>query len=367
MAKIDELFRYVRAHKASDLHLLQGLPPKVRLHGELEQIGDHPPLTEESLRGYLQEIARPDQWEKYETTGDLDFAYGLEGVARFRCNYLKQVWGRGAVFRQIPDKILTVDDLGLPPAIAGLAHLRSGLVLVTGPTGSGKSTSLAAVINLMNKTYKKHIITIEDPIEFVHENINSVITQREVGFHTMGFAEALRAAVREDPDVILVGEMRDLETISLALTASELGLLVFGTLHTNSAAKTIDRVIDVFPAGRQPMVRTMLAESVAAIVSQQLLKKKGGKGRVAALEILLRKEGMSNMIREGALSKIVSMMETGKADGMQLMDAHLMQLYKDDVIDGTSAFMKAQNKALFEAARNEEAAEAEAAAGTPAH
>ncbi|MCX5662850.1 MAG: type IV pilus twitching motility protein PilT [Planctomycetota bacterium] len=354
MAKIDALFRMVKEKKASDLHMLQGLPPKLRVHGDLEAIEGHPILTEESLKEYLHEIARPDQIAKYETTGDLDFAYGLEGVARFRCNYLKQVHGRGAVFRQIPDKILTVDDLGMPKAISALAHLRSGLVLVTGPTGSGKSTTLAAVIDLINRTYKKHVITIEDPIEFVHENRNSVITQREVGFHTDGFAEALRAAVREDPDVILVGEMRDLETISLALTAAELGLLVFGTLHTNSAAKTIDRVIDVFPASRQPMVRTMLAESVAAIVSQLLLKKKDGKGRVAALEILLRKEGMSNMIREGAISKILSLMETSRADGMQLMDHHLMTLYRDGAIDGNAAYMKAFNKSAFEPYRTAE-------------
>ncbi|MCE9590220.1 MAG: type IV pilus twitching motility protein PilT [Planctomycetes bacterium] len=348
MAKIDTLFRYVKDHKASDLHMLQGLPPKIRVSGELEVIKDHPVLTEESMREYLYEIARPEQIKKYETTGDLDFAYGLEGVARFRCNYLKQVWGRGAVFRQIPDKVLTIENLNLPPAVAKLAHLRSGLVLVTGPTGSGKSTTLAAVIDLINRTYRKHVVTIEDPIEFVHQNKMAVITQREVGQHTDGFAEALRAAVREDPDVILVGEMRDLETISLALTAAELGLLVFGTLHTNSAAKTIDRVIDVFPAGRQPMVRTMLAESVQAIVSQLLLRKKDGKGRVAALEILVRKEGMGNMIREGAISKIFSLMETGKADGMQLMDVALMDLMKAGTIDGEAAYMKAFNKSTFE-------------------
>lgn len=351
MAKIDTLFRYVKDHKASDLHMLQSLQPKIRVNGELEPIEGHPVLTEESMKEYLYEIANPAQIKKYETTGDLDFAYGLEGVARFRCNYLKQVWGRGAVFRQIPDKVLTIEDLNLPPAVAKLAHLRSGLVLVTGPTGSGKSTTLAAIIDLINRTYRKHVITIEDPIEFVHQNKMAVITQREVGQHSEGFAEALRAAVREDPDVILVGEMRDLETISLALTAAELGLLVFGTLHTNSAAKTIDRVIDVFPAGRQPMVRTMLAESVQAIVSQLLLRKKGGKGRVAALEILIRKEGMGNMIREGAISKIFSLMETGRGDGMQLMDTALMELYKTGVIDGEAAYMKAFNKATFEPLR----------------
>ncbi|QNN21890.1 type IV pilus twitching motility protein PilT [Planctomycetales bacterium ZRK34] len=347
MAKIDELFRMVKDTGASDLHMLQGQPPKLRIHGDLKPIEGHPTLDEESTRQYLYEIATPKQIAHYESCGDLDFAYGLEGVARFRCNFLRQVHGRGAVFRQIPDKILTVEDLGLPEAVANAAHFRSGLVLVTGPTGSGKSTTLAAVINLINKTYKKHVITIEDPIEFVHENINSVITQREVGQHTDSFAAALKAAVREDPNVILVGEMRDLETISLALSAAELGLLVFGTLHTSSAAKTINRIIDVFPAGRQAMIRTMLAESLQGVFAQQLLKKPGGKGRVAALEILVRKEGMGSMIREGAISKLVSLIEMGKRDGMQTMDQALMQLVKDGVIDGEAAYMKAQDKTKF--------------------
>ncbi|MBI1372427.1 MAG: PilT/PilU family type 4a pilus ATPase [Phycisphaera sp.] len=354
MAKIDELFRYVKANGASDLHLLQSQPAKVRVHGELHPIEGHPILTRDMLRTYLVEICEPVLWERYEKTGDLDFAYGLEGVARFRCNYLKQVHGYGAVFRQIPDKILTCQDLGLPDAIADAAHYRSGLCLVTGPTGSGKSTTLAAIIDKVNKEYSKHVVTIEDPIEFVHENQQSVITQREVGQHTDGFAEALRAAVREDPDVILVGEMRDLETISLALTAAELGLLVFGTLHTNSAAKTIDRIIDVFPSGRQPMIRTMLSESVRAIFSQQLLRKADGKGRVACQEILVRKEGMSQMIRDGAISKIVSMIEMGSRDGMQTMDQGLMKLIKAGTISGEAAYMKAQDKKMFEQYRPEE-------------
>ncbi len=347
MAQIDRLFRTIKETGASDLHLLEGLVPKLRIHGSLLPIEGEPVLTGELLKTYMQEICLADQWKLFEQEGDLDFAYGLEGVARFRCNYLRQVHGRGAVFRQIPDEILTTDDLKLPKAVADLAHLQSGLVLVTGPTGSGKSTTLAAVINLINQTYKKHIVTIEDPIEFVHENIKSVITQREVGQHSESFASALKAAVREDPDVIMVGEMRDLETIGLALTAAELGLLVFGTLHTNSASKTIDRVIDVFPAGRQPMIRTMLSESVQGIVSQLLLKKVGG-GRVACHEILLKKEGLSNMIREGAVSKIVSMIEIGKADGMQLMDQAIMKLFKEGTITGRDAFMKAFNKRTFD-------------------
>ncbi len=359
MAKIDALFRMVKEKNASDLHMLEGLPPKLRIHGDLQIIAGHPVLDEPMLREYLSEIATPKQWAHYERSGDLDFAYGLEGVARFRCNFLRQVHGRGAVFRQIPDKILTADDLGLPKAVADLAHLRSGLVLVTGPTGSGKSTTLAAVINTINRTYKKHVITIEDPIEFVHENLKSVITQREVGQHSDDFPSALKAAVREDPDIILVGEMRDLETISLALTAAELGLLVFGTLHTNSAAKTIDRVIDVFPAGRQPMIRTMLSESLQAVVSQLLLKKIGG-GRIACHEILLRKEGLSNMIREGAINKIVSMIEIGRADGMQLMDQALMHLFKTGVITGEDAFMKAFTKSTFEQFREVKKFEEEA-------
>jgi len=353
MPKIDELFRQVKATGSSDLHMLEGQPPKFRLDGELRPIQGHPVLTEPMLKQYLHEICRPDQIEKYESCGDLDFAYGLEGVARFRCNFLKQVFGRGAVFRQIPDKIKSLEDLNMPKAISQLAHLRSGLVLVTGPTGSGKSTTLAAIINLINVTYKKHVITIEDPIEFVHQNKSSVITQREVGQHTDGFATALKAAIREDPDVILVGEMRDLETISLALTASELGLLVFGTLHTNSAAKTIDRVIDVFPAGQQPQIRTMLSESLQAVLSQLLLKKREGKGRVAALEILMRREGLGNMIREGAISKIVSLIQSGRAEGMQTMDQALMQHMKLGNIDGNSAYMKAFDKSVFEQYRDD--------------
>ena len=347
MADIDRLFIKVKQDEASDLHLLESLPPKYRIHGTLQKIEGEPVLTEERLRTYLCEICPPHLWTEYEKLGDLDFAYGLEGTARFRCNYLRQVHGRGAVFRQIPDKIMTVDDLALPPSVANLAHLRSGLVLVTGPTGSGKSTTLAAIINLINRTYKKHIITIEDPIEFVHENEKSVITQREVGQHSESFASALKAAVREDPDVILVGELRDLETIGLALTAAELGLLVFGTLHTNSAAKTIDRVIDVFPAGRQPMIRTMLAVSIQAVVSQLLLKKIGG-GRAACHEVLIRREGLANMIREGAISKITSLIEIGKQDGMQLMDQGLMKMFKAGTITGEEAFMKAFIKTTFE-------------------
>jgi twitching motility protein PilT len=353
MPKIDELFRQVRAQGASDLHMLEGQPPKFRLDGELRPIAGHPVLSEPMLRGYLEEIARPEQWKKYEESGDLDFAYGLEGVARFRCNYLKQVFGRGAVFRQIPDKVKTLEELQMPKAVSQLAHLRSGLVLVTGPTGSGKSTTLAGIINLINVTYKKHVITIEDPIEFVHQNKSSVITQREVGFHTNSFADALRAAIREDPDVILVGEMRDLETISLALSAAELGLLVFGTLHTNSAAKTIDRVIDVFPAGQQPQVRSMLSEGLQAVLSQLLLKKAEGKGRVAALEILMRREGLANMIREGAISKINSLIQSGRDQGMQTMDQALMQHLKLGNIDGDAAYMKAFDKTLFEQYRSE--------------
>jgi len=355
MAKIDRLFRYLVEKEGSDLHLLQDHVPKIRVHGELEAVEGHDVLTEEMLRDYLHEIVRDEQRERYEAGGDLDFAYGLAGVARFRCNFLKQVHGRGAVFRQIPDEILTAQQLGLPPAVENAAHLRSGLVLVTGPTGSGKSTTLAAVIDLINRTYRKHIITVEDPIEFVHQNRLSVLTQREVGQHTDSFAAALRAAVREDPDVVLVGEMRDLETISLALTAAELGLLVFGTLHTNSAAKTIDRIIDVFPAARQPMIRTMLSESVQGIFSQTLCKKKP-KGRVAAVEILVRREGLGNMIREGAISKITSLIEGGKQEGMQTMDQALMQHLEAGLITGDTAYIKAFDKSRFKEFRSPDSA-----------
>ncbi len=281
--------------------------------------------------------------------GDLDFAYGLEGFARFRANYLRQEIGAGAVFRIIPETIVPLADLNLPKAIDTLAHLQQGLVLVTGPTGSGKSTTLAAIIDRINITYHKHIVTIEDPVEFVHQNKLSVFSQREVGADTESFGAALRSAIRQDADVVLVGEMRDLETIGLAITAAEMGALVFGTLHTNGAANTIDRLIDAFPADEQSQIRTTLAESVAGIVSQLLLRTADGKGRCAVNEILLKTPGLPNIIREGNTPMITSIIQGGRHQGMQLMDDALMALVDQKRITPREAYMKATNKAKFEA------------------
>lgn len=348
MAKIDRFFVMLKEQGASDLHVLVGAPPKFRLRGELEPIPGEPVLTQESLGELLFEILDQRQKEKFEKTHDLDFAYGLEGVARFRCNYLVQKMGYGAVFRIIPEKIKSVADLNLPKAVETFAHFHSGLVLVTGPTGSGKSTTLAAIVDLINTTYSKHILTIEDPIEFVHQNKKCLITQREVGVDTKSFGNALRAAGREDADVVLVGEMRDLETVSLAITLGETGQLVFGTLHTNSAAKTIDRVVDVFPSDQQEQVRIMLSDSLKGICAQQLLKTKDGKGRVAVNEILFGSPALSNIIREGKTQQILSIIQGGKNEGMQSLDNALLDLVTKDVISPEEAFIKAQDKKLFE-------------------
>lgn len=288
MARIDELLRYMQARSGSDLHLAAGLSPRIRQRGSLEPVEGWDALGDRELAEMMREIAAPWQWSEFERTSDLDFAYGLPGVARFRVNFFSQENGVGAVLRIIPEKILSFADLGLPAAVEKIAELHAGLVLVTGPTGSGKSTTLAAIVHAINQRYEKHIVTIEDPIEFVHVSQKALISQREVGQHTSSFAAALRAAIRQNPDVILVGEMRDYETISLALTAAEMGVLVFGTLHTNSAVKTIDRLIDAYPADEQPQARTSLSQSLAAVVAQLLLPTADGRGRVAAHEILLR-------------------------------------------------------------------------------
>jgi twitching motility protein PilT len=296
----------------------------------------------------LREIASPRAWDEYVATRDLDFAYGLEGIARFRANYFVQNEGAAAVFRIIPEEIVPAEDLGLPDAIAKLADLDDGLVLVTGPTGSGKSTTLAAIIDRLNKTYSRHVVTIEDPVEFVHQNRNSLFSHREVGLHTRGFGPALRSAIRQDADVILVGEMRERETIALAITAAEMGMLVFGTLHTNNAAKTIDRIIDAFPADEQNMIRLSLSESLSAVVSQLLLPTADGKGRIAALEILLRAQGLPNVIREGNMQMLASIIQSGRSLGMQGMDDTLFALAKAGKISGKDAYMKANDKGRFE-------------------
>ena len=347
MAKIDALFRLMKQQGASDLHISAGAPPIFRQHGEMERL-NYPPLSHEQARALLYEILTEEQRRDFEERHDLDFAYSLPEVARFRGNILLTHRGIAAVFRIIPGKILSADDLNLPEGVRKLTRLKKGLVLVTGPTGSGKSTTLAAMIDLINSTRKEHILTLEDPLEFVHENKLSLLNQRQIGQHTLSFANALKAALREDPDVILVGEMRDLETISMAMTAAETGHLVFGTLHTNSAAKTIDRIIDVFPKDSQEQVRTMLGESLKGVVCQQLLKTADGKGRAAALEILIGNPAVSNLIREGKTFQIPSIMQTGRGDGMQMMDQHITELLKAQRITPEEAHRCAVDKRMFE-------------------
>jgi twitching motility protein PilT len=348
MAAIDELLILLKERGGSDLHLVAGIEPRMRTKGELAAIEGRSVYTDESLRTVLREIATHEQWASYEGCGDLDFAYGLQGVARFRANYLVQENGAAAVFRIIPEEILSLDKLSLPPAIEGLAHLEKGLVLVTGPTGSGKSTTLAAIVDHINSIYTKHILTIEDPVEFVHQNKKSVLSHREVGSHTHGFGPALRSAIRQDADVVLVGEMRDRETIGLAITAAEMGLLVFGTLHTNNAGKTIDRIVDAFPAKEQNQIRISLSESLTAVVSQLLLPTADGKGRCAVHEILLRTPGLPNVIREGKIAMLNSIIESGKKQGMQTMDDTLFALVQEGRVRPMDAYLKAANKARFE-------------------
>jgi twitching motility protein PilT len=348
MAQIDELLRYLRTNKGSDLHLAAGLEPRVRVNGELRAVDGQARLANDALRKLLREIVSPVQWETYSTGGDLDFSYGLEGVGRFRVNYFAQEHGAGAVLRMIPEKIVPFEALNLPASIETLVHLRKGLVVVTGPTGSGKSTTLAAIIDKINRTYAKHILTLEDPVEFVHQNAKCVFSHREIGMHTKGFGPGLRAAIRQDADVVLVGELRDYETISLAITAAEMGMLVFGTLHTNSAPKTIDRIIDTFPADEQAQVRLSLAESLAAVVSQLLLPTADGKGRIAANEILLKTKALPNIIREANVSMLSSYIQQGKTDGMQLMDDALLELVQAKKVDAHDAYMKATDKTRFE-------------------
>lgn len=346
MAVIDQLFDVMLQSGASDLHLAQNNPPRLRLHGSVVDVQGWPALDEGTIRSMLQEICNEKRWKSYENKGDLDFAYAFADRARFRCNYNKQMSGYGAVFRTIPSKILTLEELRVPAVLKSFAYYRSGLVLVTGPTGSGKSTTLAAVINEINSNIARHILTIEEPIEFVHPHRMSTIVQREVGVDTPSFAAALKAASRQDADVILVGEMRDLESISLAVTAAETGVLVFGTLHTNSAMKTVDRIIDVFPSDQQNQIRQMLAVSLRAVCAQLLLKKKGG-GRIAANEIMIQNRNVANCIREAKTVQLLSAILGGKKEGMQLMDEAIEGFLRADLIDGTEAYMKAHDKERF--------------------
>ena len=347
MAKIDTLFRMMQEQGASDLHLSTGNPPIFRLHGDIVRL-NYKPLTHEELTVILFEILTEQQKALFNEKNDLDFAYQIPGVARFRANYLMQHRGIGAVFRIIPSKILSADDLGLPEGVRKMTQFKKGLVLVTGPTGSGKSTTLAAMIDLINSTRQEHILTLEDPLEFIHENKMALINQRQIGEHTESFASALRAALREDPDIILVGEMRDLTTISLAMSAAETGHLVFGTLHTNTAAKTIDRVIDVFPTDQQEQVRAMLSESLKGVGCQQLLKTADGKGRAPAFEIMLGTPAVGNLIREAKTFQIPSIIQTAKREGMQLMDQHLLDLLKSKRVNPEEAYRCAIDKKQFE-------------------
>ncbi len=350
MAYIDQFFEVLINAGASDLHLGQGQPPKIRRHGEVVAIRNEP-LTDDEMAYMMSEICGPERWQRFQEHGDLDFAYEMDEHSRFRCNYLKQAHGYGCVFRLIPTKIMTLDQLGIPPIVKEFGHLRGGLVLVTGPTGSGKSTTLAALLDYINTNFQRHIITVEEPIEFVHENKRSILTQREVPEHAVSFPIGLKAALREDADIVLVGEMRDLETIQLALTASETGLLVFGTLHTNNARKTVDRMIDVFPSDQQAQVRTMLASSLRGVVAQLLLKKSPevGGGRIAVNEILVVNSAAAAIIREGATQKLQDVIVGGKGQGMQFMDDAIWKVMQQGIVTPHEAYMKAIDKNRFHA------------------
>jgi twitching motility protein PilT len=352
MAELDAFFKMMREMGASDLHLSSGSQPLLRLHGALQRI-KYKVLEHEELKRMLYEITPEKKIKVFEETGDVDFAHAVPGLARYRVNFFMQQRGAAAAFREIPEEILTLDDLGLPPVLKDLAMLDKGLVLVTGPTGSGKSTTLAAMVHHANVSRKDHILTIEDPVEFVHAPVGCLVNQREVGRDTQSFQKALRGALREDPDIILVGEMRDMETIELALEAAETGHLVFATLHTMSAPKTIDRIIDVFPGDQQGQIRSALSESLKAVAAQALLKRKDKPGRVAALEIMLANSAVRNLIRENKVFQIPSVIETGKIAGMRSLDDAIMELVDKGTVDAKEAWLKAANKARFKALLNE--------------
>ena len=346
MATIDDIFKIIKEQGASDLHMSSGRPPMVRLGHELVPV-DYEVLTPELNRKLLYELMNPDQVEAFEENREIDFGYEVPDVTRLRVNIFEQRAGIAAVFRLIPTTILTAEQLGLPESIIKFTEVPRGLVVVTGATGSGKSTTLAAMIDYINDKRAKHILTVEDPIEFVHPQKKALINQREVGSNTKSFAHALKSALREDPDIILVGEMRDLETIQLAITAAETGHLVFGTLHTNSAAGTVDRIIDVFPTDQQQQIRVMLAESMKGVIAQRLLPKKSGKGRCAAFEILVGTSAVSNLIREGKTFQLESMLQTGKKDGMMSLDTSLLELVEKGVLAPTEAARHSRNPAQF--------------------
>jgi twitching motility protein PilT len=345
-AEIHKLFTTLIGVNGSDLHLEEGQMPKIRVQGKLMKAGSEA-LSRQKMLELMTPIAPKEDWEKFETQGDLDFAYSFDAQARFRVNYYRHFFGLGAVFRMIPSHIRTIEELDLPARIKDFAKWRSGLVLITGPTGSGKSTTLAAIIDYINTNFSKKIITIEEPVEFIHVNKKSIITHREVGKDTASFAMGLRTSIKSDPNLILVGEMRDLETIELALTASEMGILVFGTLHTNSAAKTIDRIIDAFPPNRKNQIRTILANNLKAIIAQQLVPAADKSRRWAAYEILIRNQALGNIIQTGETTRLTSEIQTNRGLGMILMDDYLMELVKANKVSKQEAFLKAIEKSKF--------------------
>jgi twitching motility protein PilT len=344
---IDSYLKQVLDKNGSDLHFLAGDLPRVRQYGELKALANEP-LAAEAVKSALYEIMPKLSLERFEAKDGTDFAYAIPDVARFRVNVMRQLNGMGAVFRAIPSKAKSAEELKLPPAVMGLCKINSGLILVTGKTGSGKSTTLAAMIDDINTREKGHILTIEDPIEFVHLRKSCLISQREIGVHATSFSSALTSALREDPDVILVGELRDLETMSIAVTAAEMGILVMGTLHTNGAAPTVDRLVNAFPADKQPHVRTMLSTSLRGVVSQQLIPKVDKQGRVAALEVLINTPAVANLIRQGKLDQLENAMQSGAQFGMRLMDTAIQGLLDQRQISGKEAYKKAINKSRFE-------------------
>ncbi|MDX1404406.1 MAG: type IV pilus twitching motility protein PilT [Woeseiaceae bacterium] len=352
MNKIDQFLKDALVKKASDLHFISGDPPRVRVHGSLTNLNEEK-LTIDFVREAVYEIMSGAMQQEFEKNDAADFAYEIEGLSRFRVNVMRHLNGYGAVMRAIPSNALTLDQLNMPTVVNNLCKQTQGMILVTGKTGSGKSTTLAAMIDAINKRIKGHILTIEDPIEFVHQSKSCLISQREVGVHSESFAEALHSALREDPDVILVGELRDLETISIAVTAAEMGILVMGTLHTNGAAQTVDRIVNTFPADKQSHIRTMLSTSLRGVISQQLLPLKNEAGRVAALEILVNTSGVANLIRQGKIDQLETSMQSGRAIGMQTMDSALMTLVEKDKISAQEAYQQANNKEKFRSLMDE--------------
>jgi twitching motility protein PilT len=353
VARIDEYLEEILKQDGSDLHFMAGDPPRIRQYGKLASLRNDR-LAPDFVREALYEIMPRKAVERFETRDGTDFAYTLGSIARFRCNVMRQLNGMGGVFRAIPSKAQTLEQLKMPEPVRNLCKVSNGMILVTGKTGSGKSTTLAAMIDDLNSRLKGHILTIEDPIEFVHPRKNCLISQREVGVHAASFSSALLSALREDPDVILVGELRDLETISTAITASEMGILVMATLHTNGAAATVDRIVNAFPSDKQSHVRTMLSTSLRGVVSQQLITRKGTPGRVAALEVLINTAATANLIRQGKIDQLETTMQSGAAVGMRTMDSAIEQLLDQGLITGRSAYEKAINKAKFEPLREQD-------------